>query len=147
MISGLWRKLTGEAADTTLTQDESRLAVAALLVIAANADHRYDDVERTQIERVLVSRYGLDDAAARALRIEAEAAEAAAMDLYRFTSRVKLYIPYEERARVVEAMWRVVLADGEREMHEDALMRRVADLLGLDPRESIQARQRVQAGG
>jgi uncharacterized tellurite resistance protein B-like protein len=145
MISGLWRKLTGDA-DAPLTQDESRLAVAALLVIAANADHQYDDTERAQIERVLAARYGLDAAAAHALRLEAEEAEQAAMDLYRFTSRVNLHIPYEERAAVVEAMWRVVLADGEREMHEEALMRRVTDLLGLDPRESIEARQRVEAG-
>lgn len=145
MISGLWRKLTGDAAP--LTQDESRLAVAALLVIAANADHRYDDVERAQIERVLSARYGLDASAASALRVEAEQAEQAAMDLYRFTSRVKQYIAYEERAAVIEAMWRVVLADGEREKHEEALMRRVTDLLGLDPRDSIEARRKVEAGG
>jgi uncharacterized tellurite resistance protein B-like protein len=57
---------------------------------------------------------------------------------------VKKHVPYEERAAVVEAMWRVVLADGVREQHEEALMRRVADLIGLDPRESIEARRRVE---
>lgn len=143
MFSDLLRKLTS-AADAPLTSDESRLAVAALLVIAANADHRYDDAERAQIERVLSARYGLDAKAAAALRVEAEQAEQAAMDLYRFTSRVKLHIEYEERAAVIEAMWRVVLADGAREMHEEALMRRVTDLLGLDPRDSIEARRRVE---
>lgn len=146
MISGFLRKLTGEGA-TPLTQDESRLAVAALLVIAANADHTYDDGERAQIERVLAERYGLSPAAAAALRAEGEEAERAALDLYRFTSRVKQHIAYEERAAVIEAMWRVVLADGEREKHEEALMRRVTDLLGLDPRDSIEARRRVEAGG
>jgi uncharacterized tellurite resistance protein B-like protein len=143
MISGLWKKLTGDG-EAPLTQDESRLAVAALLVIAAHADHKYEEMERTQIERVLAARYGLDAEAAAALRIEAEQAEKASLDLYRFTSRVKQHIPYEERAAVIEAMWRVVLADGEREMHEEALMRRVTDLLGLDPRESIEARRRVE---
>jgi uncharacterized tellurite resistance protein B-like protein len=147
MISGLLRKLAGESADTPFTQDESRLAVAALMVIAANADHKYEDVERTQIERVIAARYGLNPAAAAALRAEAEKAEQASMDLYRFTSRVKQHIAYEERAAVIEAMWRIVLADGEREKHEEALMRRVTDLLGLDPRESIEARRRVEAGG
>jgi uncharacterized tellurite resistance protein B-like protein len=145
MLSSLLRKLTGESGDA-LTQDESRIAVAALLVIAAHADHNYEDVERAQIERVLAARYGLDAVAAAALRAEGEDAERASMDLYRFTSRVKQHIPYEERAAVIEAMWRVVLADGEREKHEEALMRRVTDLLGLDPRESIEARRRVEAG-
>jgi uncharacterized tellurite resistance protein B-like protein len=146
MISGLLRKLAGEA-DVPLTQDESRVAVAALLVIAAHADHKYEDSERTQIERALAARYGLDATAAAALRAEGEEAERVSFDLYRFTSRVKQHIPHEDRAAVVEAMWRVVLADGEREKHEEALMRRVTDLLGLAPRDSIEARQRVEAAG
>jgi uncharacterized tellurite resistance protein B-like protein len=43
-------------------------------------------------------------------------------------------------------MWRVVLSDNRREAHEETLMRRVCDLIGLDPRESIDARRRVQIG-
>ncbi len=147
MIAKFLRSFAGDDEDDSpLAQDESRVAVAALLVIAAHADHSYDDVERSQIDRVLAARYGLDSAAAAALRAEGEEAEHASMDLYRFTSRVKKHIPYEERAAVIEVMWRVVLADGEREKHEDALMRRVTDLLGLDPRDSIDARRRVEAG-
>jgi uncharacterized tellurite resistance protein B-like protein len=65
------------------------------------------------------------------------------MDLYRFTSLIKRAIAHEERISVIEALWGVVLADGVRDAHEDALMRRVTDLLGLDPRESIEARKRV----
>lgn len=144
MISSLLRKLTGDSPDAPLTQDESRVAVAALLVIAAHADHEYEEVERAQIDRVLASRYGLSPAAAAALRAEGEEAERASLDLYRFTSTVKKHIPYEERAAVIEAMWRVTLADGVREKHEETLMRRVTDLLGLDPRDSIEARRRVE---
>jgi uncharacterized tellurite resistance protein B-like protein len=146
MISDLLRKFTGDAEKAPLTRDESRTAVAALLVIAAHADHDYEDIERDQIERALAQRYGLDAAAAAALRGEGEAAEAAATDIYRFTSSVKKRVAYEERAAVIEAMWRVILSDGEREKHQDALMRRVTDLLGLDPRDNIDARRRVQAG-
>lgn len=144
MISSLLRKLTGDSGGSPLTKDESREAVAALLVIAAHADHAYDEVERSQIERVLAERYNLDDNAAKALREQGEEAERASLDLYRFTSRIKQDIPYEERAAVIEAMWRVVLADGVREKHEEALMRRVTDLLGLDLRDSVEARRRVE---
>jgi uncharacterized tellurite resistance protein B-like protein len=65
--------------------------------------------------------------------------------VYRFTSVIKQGIPHEERAAVIEAMWRVVLSDRTREQHEDALMRRVTDLLGLDSRDSVDARHRAQA--
>jgi uncharacterized tellurite resistance protein B-like protein len=146
MLSSLLKRLSG-ADDTPLAPDETRVAVAALLVLAANADQVYSNDERTQIERVLADRFKLSAEQAAALRAEGEAAEHAAMDIYKFTSSIKRLIPYEERASVLEAMWRVVLADAVREMHEDALMRRVTDLLGLDPRESIDARRRVQAAG
>lgn len=147
MIEGLLKKLMGGSDEAALTADESHVAVAALLVIAAHADHTYEEVERAQIEAALAARYGLNATAAAALRAEGEAAEAAAMDMYKFTSAVKRSVPYEERAAVIEAMWRVVLANGDREQHEETLMRRVTDLLGLDPRDSIDARRRVEAGG
>jgi uncharacterized tellurite resistance protein B-like protein len=146
MIDVLLKKLIGGAEPAALTTDESHVAVAALLVIAAHADHAYEEAERAQIEAALAARYGLDAEAAAKLRAEGEEAEAAALDLYKFTSAVKKSVPYEERTAVIEAMWRVVLANGEREQHEDTLMRRVTDLLGLDPRDSIEARRRVLAG-
>ena len=146
MLSDLLRRLSGRPEnDTLLPADDQRIAVAALLVIAAHADHHYADIERVHIERALAQRYGLNEAEAAALRAQGEAAEQASVDLYRFTSLVKAGVPYEERSAVIEAMWRVIVADAVREQHEEALMRRVTDLLGLDPRESIEARQRAQA--
>jgi len=146
MLADLLRRLAGRPDnDALLPAPEQRIAVAALLVIAAHADEIYEDVERAQIERVLADRYSLDPEAAAALRAQGEAAEAGSVDLFRFTSMVKAGVPYEERAAVIEALWRVVLADNVREQHEDALMRKVTDLLGLDPREGVEARQRAQA--
>jgi uncharacterized tellurite resistance protein B-like protein len=145
MLADLMRRLACRPEDDgVLHGEDQRIAVAALLVIAAHADHDYAEAERAQIDHVLAQRYGLSAAAAAALRAEGEAAEAAASDLYRFTALVKRGVPHEERHAVLEAMWRVVLADDHREMHEEALMRRVTDLLGLDSRDSVQARQRAQ---
>jgi hypothetical protein len=76
-------------ADTQLPDEDQRIAVAALLVIAAHAAHDYADVERAQIERVLADRYGLSAEAAAKLRADGEEAEHASVDLYRFTSLVK----------------------------------------------------------
>ncbi len=142
MFSDLLKRLTGND-ETPLKPDETRVAIAALLVLAANADGDYADVEKAQIEQVLADRFSLNGSQAAALRGDGEAAEFAAMDMYKFTSLIKRLIPYEDRASVLEAMWRVVLVDGRRDMDEETLMRRVTDLLGLDPRESVEARQRV----
>jgi uncharacterized tellurite resistance protein B-like protein len=63
----------------------------------------------------------------------------------RFTSAIKDAVPYEDRIGVIEALWEVVLADGVRDEHEDALLRLVSKLLGINDRDSALARQRVDA--
>jgi uncharacterized tellurite resistance protein B-like protein len=146
MLADLIRRLSSQADPKPLAADDARIAVAALLVIAAHADHDYADSERAMIERVLRDRYGLDAPTATRLREQGEAAEAASTDLYRFTSLIKQSIAHEERVSVLEALWRVILADAQREMHEEAMMRRVVDLLGLDAHDSVAARRRAEAG-
>ena len=48
---------------------------------------------------------------------------------------------------MIEALWEVVLADGERAKEEDALLRLVSNLLGVTDQESARARQRVAGQG
>ena len=73
----------------------------------------------------------------------AEALEAEAPDTVRFTRAIKEEVPYEERFNVVRALWQVVLADGARDAEEDALMRLLASLLGVNDRDSALARQQA----
>lgn len=128
-----------------LPAEDARLALAALMVRAARADGAFDAGERAEIAAVLAERHGLDPAGAEALLAEAEAAEAAAPDTVRFTRLIKAAVPHEDRAAVIEAIWRVALADGRRDPAEDALLRQIAPLLGLADRDSAFARRRAEA--
>ena len=58
---------------------------------------------------------GLDAAGADALRSEGETAQKEATDIVRFTRVLKDAIPHEDRVEILEAVWRVVYADGEGE--------------------------------
>ena len=127
-----------------LTHEDSRLALTALLVRVARADHDYAEAERAMIQKLLMERYGLSTDAATPLRAEAEDLEAKAPDTVRFTRVVKETVPYEHRETVVEALWSVVLADDRRDHNEDGFMRLVVSLLGVNDRDSGIARQRVQ---
>lgn len=118
-------------------------AVAALLVEAAHVDGHYDAEERALVTALLGTMFGLDPAAAAALRDAGEVDQAAAPDLVRFTRVVKTRLSQADRRAVIEALWSVVLADGQRHPREDALLRRLAPLLGLSDHESAFARQRV----
>ena len=126
---------------TPLTPDDARLALAALMVRIARTDGDYAQAEIAMIDRVLSKRFDLDADAATKLRIEAEQLETDAPDNVRFTRVIKDAVPYEERSGIVQALWSVVLSDGQRDDDENAFMRLVANLLGVNDRDSAFARQ------
>lgn len=144
MFADLLRKLTGASDDTTLDAGDARLAMAALLVRVARADDLYAPDEIGRIDAVLRRRYDLVQADAVALRREAEALEAQASDTVRFTRLIKDAVPYEERDAVIEAMWFIALADADRTEDENALLRMVANLIGVSDRDSALARKRAE---
>ena len=71
--------------------------------------------------------------------------EAEAPDTVRFTRAIKDVVPYEERIAVIEALWQVALADGEKSPFEDAFIRRISPLLAIGDRERVFARSRAEA--
>ena len=113
------------------------------MVRIAKSDDDYAVAECERIDAVLSVLYSLSASEASALRVQAETLEADAPDTVRFTRAIKEEVPYEERFDVVRALWQVVLADGERDHEEDALMRLLASLLGVNDRDSAIARQRA----
>lgn len=145
MFEGLLKRLTGPD-PATLAPDDARLALTALLVRIARADGDYATVEIERIEAIVAARYALEPGQANELRRDAELMEEAAPDTVRFTRAIKEAVPYEDRVGVVEAAWGVVLADGARASEEDALMRLIANLLGVNDRDSNLARQRASGG-
>lgn len=143
MFGSFFSRLTA-AQPGSLPAEDCRLALTALLVRVARSDGHYDKDEQARILEVTQARYELSEADALALRSEAEALEEEAPDTVRFTRDIKEAVPIEERIKVIEALWQVALADGQRDEHEDALLRLVASMLGINDRDNALARQRVE---
>ena len=126
-----------------MVNSDARLALTALLVRVARSDGNYAPAEIDRIDRITAARYGLSPFEATKLRGEAEVLETEAPDTVRFTRAIKDAVPYEDRLAVVEALWQVALADGARAEEEDALLRLLAHLLGVNDLDSALARQKV----
>ncbi|WP_170324497.1 TerB family tellurite resistance protein [Ruegeria arenilitoris] len=142
MFSDFLARLTQPAPDP-LADDDARLALTALLVRIARADNDYADTEMARIDKISAQRYGLSPFEAAALRARAEDLEAEAPDTVRFTRAIKEAIAYDDRLAVVQAMWSVALADGQRSGEEDSLLRLVVSLLGVSDVDSALARQKA----
>ncbi len=142
MFADLLRRLTTPGPQP-LPDTDARLALGALLVRIARSDGNYTAEESARIDRILSNCYGLSSAEAQKLRADCETMESEAPDTVRFTRAIKDAVSYEDREAVIEALWDVVLADGQREEEEDSLMRMVAPMLGITDPDSARARQRV----
>lgn len=143
MFGAFLNRLTAPDPDP-LGENDAQLALTALLVRIARSDNDYSPSEIDRIDKIIMHRYGLTTFEASHLRHQAETLETQAPDTVRFTRAIKDAVAYEDRRAVLEAAWSVVLADGQRAQEEDALLRLVAKLLGVNDVDSALARQKAE---
>jgi uncharacterized tellurite resistance protein B-like protein len=144
-ISRLFGDPSGARRGQPLSEEDQRLAAAALLYHVIAIDGLVTDEERTLLADLLMRRFGLGIDAARALVKEAEAADREAVDLYGFTSVLKRQLDEADRERIVEMMWKLTYADGSVHEFEDNVIWRVAELLGVSSQTRIRLKQAVRA--
>lgn len=128
-------------------EERQRLHVAAcaLLLEIAYADEAFSDAERTHIEAVMQRHFDLDEETAEALIEVAEAERSRAVDLYQFTSLIRDSYDLGQKTLLAEIMWGLVLTDGDVQRHESYMLRKIANLLDLEPGYLASARKRVAA--
>jgi len=139
--------LAGGRAPERFSENDHRLAAAALLYHAVAIDGSVSDAERRKLRDMLSRRFTLDPAATDALMAAAQEAEGEAVDLYGFTSVLKRELEEADRERIVEMMWELVFADGELHEFEDNLIWRVAELLGISSQTRLRLKQSVRGAG
>lgn len=125
--------------------DDLHLAAAVLLVETARMDDAIGEDERSMIVELVRNRFDLSDAAVESVVELADQVAHDAVELSRFTRRIRDDFDHEERIEMIEMLWRVVYADGVVHDHEANLLRRVAGLLYVSDRESGEARKRAIA--
>ncbi len=145
MLERIQQFFNQRMADQAPLDDAARLRIAtsALLLEAAHADKDFSDDERTLVARLIGERFQLDDADTAALLELADTERSHADDLYEFARLVNNDFPRARKLAVIELMWRVVYSDGVLEAREDALMHKVAHLLGVRHDELIALKLKV----
>lgn len=122
------------------TDHALQLATAALLIEVTRADRRVTDAEREVVTRAIRETFDLSEAETGELMALADTEAREATSLYQFTHLIDKGFSHAEKRRVVALLWRVVFADAEMEKHEEALVRRVADLIHVPHKDFIDAK-------
>jgi uncharacterized tellurite resistance protein B-like protein len=122
---------------------EVHLAACAVFLEVARIDNEFDERERQHILRVFEDEYGLSSEDVVELGKASEAELARSLDLWTFTNVINEHYSDDEKARLVELLWRVVYADGKMDEHENYFMHKLSRLLRLTHRDLIDAKLRV----
>lgn len=126
------------------SDDETeRLAVAVLMVEAAQLDGNFDETEEQAIQAILERYFLLSPEDANQLLLRARTHQEDANHLHRFTVAIKDGFSEKERIELIELLWEVVYADGELHPYEANLLRRIGGLIYVSDRERGEARKRV----
>jgi len=139
------KKIFGGTDSDPRPEIDPHVAATALLVEAALADGIYADCEQDVITETLQAAFGMTEARAAEVLDKAEELAESAVDHHRFTKVVKTCLSEQERIGLIEHLWSVALADGEKSPFEDAFLRRISPLLGVSDRERVFARSRAEA--
>jgi uncharacterized tellurite resistance protein B-like protein len=130
------------APEPSKVDDEAtlHLAAAALLLEIARADHTLDSVELDRMKEVLARKWGLgEDDLADLVEIARDASETS-VSLHRHIDAINSRFSAEQKFELVRGLWQVAVADREIHHHEEALVRRLADLMYVPHRDFIRAK-------
>ena len=129
--------------DEKQNNDSNLIDVACLMIHAAKIDENYTDIERKIIKNTLTkitdNKEDLDK-----IMIEAEKKEADSNHIQEFTRNIKM-MEKENKKEVIKNIWTIILSDGNSDMYEENLMRRLAGLLYIDDKTIGEIKLNIQS--
>ena len=134
-----------EAESTVSDEYKLQLASAVLLIEIAKADFVNDPDEEASIRASLQKHFSLSDAEVDSLFTDAKATGEDVISLHSFIRTINECCDDEEKAFLMQQMWRVAYADGTLDKYEDYNIRKIADLLYVSHQTFIQTKQAVLA--
>ena len=121
-----------------------RVATAVLLIEVTRADFIVEASERLRLRQLLEQQFELSVEELDALLEEAETDADRLVSIQHVTRLMNQHYDHAMKRRVIQMMWQLVYADGEKDHYEEHLIRQVADLLYISHSEFVQARHRAE---
>ena len=110
-----------------------------------NKGTAFSDAERDHIHAGLLRHFALDFDTARQLMDFAEQQRRNAVDIFQFANLVRTSYDTGQKTLLAEIMWGLILTDGEIARHESYILRKIANLLDLEPGYLSQAKAAAAA--
>ena len=120
---------------TEISFDSEKIAVVALLISTAKYDGNFDESERIEIHNLIKNYFSLSSESTDDLFNAAEKIENEANDLQQFTRSLNKLLNEDEKLKIIELIWKIVMADGIIDNYEENLVRLLSGLLYLQDKD------------
>ncbi len=131
--------------ETRKRHDPLHIAACALLLELAHADDQFTAAEQDHIHAVLMRHFALDYETAQELMQLADQQRRESVDIFQFANLVRTSYDIGQKTVLAEIMWGLILTDGEIARHESYILRKIANLLDLEPGYLSQAKATATA--
>ncbi len=123
---------------------EQQLMSVALMQMVASADFNASEQEAAVTRHYLQTELGLNAQDAETVYQQAQKLADNSVSLHEFTSKLK-QLSYENRLDLLTSLWQVAYADKSVDPNEEAMLRKIADLLFIRHADYIQCKLAVTA--
>lgn len=126
-----------------ITEENLQLACAALFIEMMHMDDKLCSEETEMILKRVSDIFGLSIENANSLISLATLERRQATDYFQFTSLINKGFSQQQKITVIKTLWQIAYADGELDMHEEHLVRKMADLLHVPHLDFIRSKNQV----
>ena len=123
--------------------EEEIYAVLSLLIEACKVDGIVSEDEIVKITGLLINKFHLEPSKAKNAVIFVLEKANEKVEIFSDIKVILDTMDHEERIKVVEMLWGVVLADGTIDDYESNLMRKISSLLHVSSFETAEAKKRA----
>ena len=122
----------------------NELLAGVLLLEAAHSDYDCTEEEQEHVIATIKQMYSIPDEYIGELIELAHAEREQSVDLHRFTRFANERMSREEKLKLIEGVWKIILADGKIDKYEEHFARKLCDLLWLEHKDFIAAKMKVK---
>ena len=143
MLQSLKNIFAGDQSLNTETENKEIDILSGLMIEAANSDGEITQEELNKISHSLISVFKEDPKVVEVSLTKAFENKDNSKSLYYYTSKLNKTYSNENKVKLIEVLWEIILADNEIHDFETNLIRRLAGLLYISDVECGNAKIRA----
>lgn len=147
MFEFLKKVLVGENGEKKVTDENKfklQVSVCLLLVDIAKIDGNFSDTEKEYIKNLLINDFEVGENDVQPMIARSEEVLKRDDSIYDYTQIINKSFDNNEKYKLLKNLWRLVFVDGNKDMFEEHLVKKIGGLLDLDNRDVIAARLSVK---